>query len=87
MIVSNQELSLLNSKLSSINARLVDLETKKLELENLDTTTVELTSPPTNPVMTGPRRTLNIAIAAVLGLFIGIFAAFFKNYMEESVSR
>jgi uncharacterized protein involved in exopolysaccharide biosynthesis len=36
--------------------------------------------------MTGPRRKLNIAIAAVLGLFIGIFAAFFKNYMEESAS-
>jgi uncharacterized protein involved in exopolysaccharide biosynthesis len=86
MISSNPELSLLNSKLSSIDARLVDLETKKLELENLDTATVKLISPPTNPVMTGPRRTLNIAIAAVLGLFIGIFGAFFKNYMEESAS-
>lgn len=86
MISADPELSLLNSKLSSIDARLVDLETKKLELENLDTTTVELISPPTDPVMTGPRRTLNIAIAAVLGLFIGIFAAFFKNYMEESAS-
>ncbi len=86
MISSNQELSLLNSKLSSIDARLVDLETKKLELENLDTATVGLISPPTDPVKTGPRRTLNIAIAAVLGLFIGVFAAFFKNYMEESAS-
>ncbi len=86
MISADPELSLLNSKLSSIDARLVDLETKKLELENLDTTTVKLISPPTNPVMTGPRRTLNIAIAAVLGLFIGIFAAFFKNYMEGSAS-
>ncbi len=86
MIVSNKELSLLNSKLSSLDARLVDLDTKKLELENLDTTTVELLSPPTNPVITGPKRTLNIAIAIVLGLFIGVFAAFFKNYMEESAS-
>ncbi|VVB88536.1 Chain length determinant protein [uncultured archaeon] len=87
MISSNPELSLLNSKLSSIDARLVDLDTKKLELENLDTVTVKLISPPTDPVMTGPRRTLNIAIAAVLGLFIGVFAAFFKNYMEESASK
>ncbi|SNQ60943.1 Wzz/FepE/Etk N-terminal domain-containing protein [Candidatus Methanoperedens nitratireducens] len=86
MISDDPELSLLNSKLSSIDARLVDLETKKLELENLDTTTVKLISPPTDPVITGPRRTLNIAIAAVLGLFIGIFAAFFKNYMEGSAS-
>ena len=86
MIASNQELSLLNSKLSSIDARLVDLETKELELKNLDTTMMELISPPTDPVEIGPKRTLNIAIAAVLGLFIGVFAAFFKNYLEESAS-
>jgi capsular polysaccharide biosynthesis protein len=26
---------------------------------------------------------LNIAIAGLLGLFVGVFAAFFKNYMES----
>lgn len=86
MILSNPDLILLNSQLNSINNKLVDLDTKKFELENLDATMVELIIPPTVPSVIGPKRSLNIAIAAVLGLFIGVFAAFFKNYMEASAS-
>ena len=56
---------------------------------NVDTgsNVVELLTPPTDPAMIGPKRTLNIAMAAVLGLFVGVFAAFFKNYLEGSTSK
>ncbi|MFZ2411473.1 MAG: Wzz/FepE/Etk N-terminal domain-containing protein, partial [Candidatus Methanoperedens sp.] len=73
MILSNTELILLNSQLTSINSKRVDLEIKKLEFENNGTQVVELITPPTDPVVTGPKRTLNIAIASVLGLFVGVF--------------
>ncbi len=100
LIQSNTELTLLNTRLKSIDAKLADLQAKMIELEdpdsiinpgsNVNSTTsnvVELLTPPTDPRVIGPKRTLNIAIAAVLGLFIGVFAAFFKNYLEESASR
>ncbi len=35
-------------------------------------------------VPSGPSKKLNVMIAGILGLFVGIFAAFFKNYMESS---
>ncbi|MEE8168662.1 MAG: GNVR domain-containing protein [Candidatus Hydrothermarchaeales archaeon] len=41
-------------------------------------------SPIVPQVPSGPSRKINVVIAGVLGLFIGVFAAFFKNYMEES---
>ncbi len=97
LIQSNPELTRLNARLNSIDAKLADLQAKMIELESPDSNTnlisnvntnsnvVELLTPPTAPSVIGPKRTLNIAIAAVLGLFIGVFAAFFKNYMEASV--
>ncbi len=99
LIQSNSELALLNSRLNSIDAKIADLQDKMTGLENpelninfssnvnTNSNVVELLTPPTDPVVVGPKRSLNIAIAAVLGLFIGVFAAFFKNYMEESASR
>ncbi len=94
LIQSNSELTLLNLRLNSIDAKLADLQAKMIEPENPDSNVnnttsnvVELLTPPTDPVIIGPKRSLNMAIAAVLGLFIGVFAAFFKNYMEESASR
>jgi uncharacterized protein involved in exopolysaccharide biosynthesis len=41
-------------------------------------------SPVVPQVPSGPSKILNIAIAGVLGLFVGVFGAFFKNYMESS---
>lgn len=99
LLQSNSELTLLYARLNSIDAKLTDVQAKMIELEypdsginpslNVSTNSnvVELLTPPTDPMVTGPKRTLNVAIAAVLGLFIGVFAAFFKNYLEESASR
>jgi len=99
LIQSNIELTLLNTRLKSIDAKLADLQVKMIELENPDSSVelssnvgtssnvVELLTPPTDPAVIGPKRTMNIAIAAVLGLFVGVFAAFFKNYLEGSASK
>ena len=38
--------------------------------------------PPTSPV--GPRKALNLAISAVLGVMIGVFVVFFKAYWDSS---
>lgn len=46
---------------------------------------VEVAVEPRSPV--GPNRLLNIAVAGVLGLFIGVFAAFFVHYIEENGRR
>ncbi len=46
---------------------------------------VERAVEPRSPV--GPNRLLNIAVAGVLGLFVGVFAAFFAHYIEENGRR
>ncbi len=38
-------------------------------------------SVPTSP--SGPRKKMNVAIAAFLGLFLGVFAAFFIEYWQS----
>ncbi len=76
----------LNSRLTSIEDRLNAMQISKKNLEFLksqDFSWIEIMSSPykpENPV--GPRRMLNVGIAGVLGLFVGVMAAFFKNYME-----
>lgn len=37
---------------------------------------------PMKPV--APRKMLNVAIAGVLGLMVGVFIVFFKDYWEKS---
>lgn len=87
LISSNPDLAFLDSRLKSIDGKLVDIENKKAELENLDPAILKMTVPPEGPSVISPKRGLNVAIAAVLGLFIGVFAAFFKNYMEDPASK
>ncbi|MCD6540713.1 hypothetical protein J7K76_02635 [Candidatus Bipolaricaulota bacterium] len=52
-------------------------------LENPPTTLQVLRGPqaPADPV--GPNRTMNIAVAGVLGIFVGILGAFAWNYLRE----
>jgi capsular polysaccharide biosynthesis protein len=94
LIQSNPELTLLNARLNSTDAKLADLQVKMIEFEdpnsnyiNTTSNVVELLTPPTDPAVIGPKRNMNIAIAAVLGLFVGVFAALFKNFIEGSASK
>ncbi|SDJ85541.1 GumC family protein [Natronincola ferrireducens] len=45
-------------------------------------TVISRAFPTTSPI--GPRKTLNLAIAAVLGVMIGVFMAFFMEYWQTS---
>ncbi|ABR46429.1 lipopolysaccharide biosynthesis protein [Alkaliphilus metalliredigens QYMF] len=45
-------------------------------------TVISRAFPTTTPI--GPRKTLNVAIAGVLGVMIGVFAAFFIEYWKTS---
>lgn len=91
LIISDPELSLLNSQLKAIDTKFLDIEAQRLDLQGSmldlgtnETHAIEKLTSPSNPSVIGPKRSLNIEIAAVLGLFIGVFGAFFKNYMDES---
>ncbi len=67
-----------------------EIEWKKSELERLKITknlisNVRMIQKPnisSNPV--APKKKLNIAVAGILGLFLGIFLAFFQEYWESS---
>lgn len=78
----------LSSQLTSIENQLNGLGLYETNLEIVispDYEWIKILSPPFEPnVPVGPKRLLNIVIAGVLGLFVGVFAAFFRNYMEES---
>jgi uncharacterized protein involved in exopolysaccharide biosynthesis len=79
----------LSSEVNEINNKLRALESYKKDLKFLlspDYNNIKIISPPFEsklPVNT-PRIVLNVVFASILGLFIGIFAAFIKNYLETS---
>lgn len=81
----------LNSRLIATADRInvIELNRKSLELiSSPDYSSIEVISPPyRSEIKVGPGRAMNIAIAGILGIFAGVFAAFFKNYMEESDSK
>ncbi len=60
-------------------------ETRILKSSDIGEASIIIVSPavePLNPV--GPNKKLNVAIAAVLGLMIGVFLAFFTEYWKSS---
>ncbi|MBE0524280.1 MAG: hypothetical protein IBX40_08120 [Methanosarcinales archaeon] len=81
----------LNSRLTSIEDKLYSYEIQRKNLEIIaspDYTWIEVISSPYAPEKpVAQNKFLKIAIAGVLGLFIGVFAAFFKNFIEESPSK
>ena len=56
--------------------------TESSQIGDATITIISRAYPTTKPV--GPRKTLNVAIAAVLGVMIGTFIAFFKEYWEST---
>jgi len=69
-----------DQSISGLQLAISDLKQK------LNTTkATEVVKPPTiSEIPISPRPLLNIAIAAVLGLFLGIFVAFIKEWWEKS---
>lgn len=51
----------------------------------LSISVVSYAYPPTSP--SGPNKTLNLAIATILGLMVGVFVTFFKAYWESSTKE
>jgi uncharacterized protein involved in exopolysaccharide biosynthesis len=77
-----------------LHTRLQSLENERTELQLLEgkvqqvfaknTETVDVVSAPYAPEQpVGPKRTLNVLIAGVLGLFGGTLLAFFVNYLRQ----
>lgn len=80
-----------------LHSRLQSLENERTELQLLEgkvqqvfakiPETIDIVSAPFVPEQpVGPRRTLNVLIAGVLGLFGGTLLAFFVNYLTEPQS-
>lgn len=76
----------LNSHLNQIEGQLNNAELKRNNLEIItspDFKWIEVMDPPyTSDIPVGSKRMLNVGIAGVLGLFVGILAVFFKHFME-----
>lgn len=56
--------------------------TESAEIGESSFTIISRAYPPTKPV--GPRKALNLAIATVLGLMVGVFVAFFIEYWQAT---
>jgi polysaccharide biosynthesis transport protein len=72
------------------NQQLYDVLLKRLKesslSQGLDSSNVRIVEPaivPTRPVK--PRKSLNLALGAVVGLAVGLCTAFFLEYMDDSV--
>ena len=59
--------------------------TESAEIGESSFTIISRAYPPTKPV--GPRKALNLAIATVLGLMVGVFTAFFIEYWQATGNK
>jgi len=60
-------------------------ETRILKSSDIGEASIIIASPAVEPLTpVGPRKMLNMAIGAVLGLMIGVFAVFFKEYWTST---
>ena len=87
----NVELFMAFSRLGAIEDRLNILELQRMELEYMASPEFNwievISSPYGSEIPVGPNRTLNVIIACILGLFAGVFIAFFKDYIEDVSSK
>jgi len=72
------------------NQQLYDVLLKRLKetglSQGLDTNNVRIVEPATAPpIPVKPRKVLNIALAVVVGLILGLSVAFFVEYMDDTV--
>jgi len=92
-----QELEALKFKLENLNLHAIDLESKLAVLgvkanpdtqdgqsEDIEVSGIKIIQEPTiDPQRVSPKRTLMVAVAGVLGLFVGIFAAFAAEFWQS----
>ncbi len=80
------ELSSLYSQLASVQAELSSLSLALQELQDLRGSTweplVPVSSPFASTTPVGPNRKMNLAVAGVLGLFVGVLLAFFVHWLQ-----
>ena len=63
-------------------------ETRILKSSDIGEASIIVVSPAVEPLTpVGPRKMMNIAIAAVLGLMLGVFIAFFMEYWKTSATK
>lgn len=63
-------------------------ETRILKSSDIGEASIIIVSPAVEPLTpVGPRKMMNIAIAAALGLMLGVFVAFFKEYWQTSAPK
>ena len=63
-------------------------ETRILKSSDIGEASIIIVSPAVEPLTPiGPRKMMNVAIAAVLGLMLGVFVAFFKEYWQSSAPQ
>ncbi len=63
-------------------------ETRILKSSDIGESSITIISPAVEPLTpVGPRKALNVAISAVIGLMLGIFIAFFKEYWVNGSSE
>lgn len=81
-----QELSSLYSRLAPLQREMDSLNLSKEELAGLANSGWEplaVVSPPyASLAPVGPNRTMNLAVAGVLGLFVGVLLAFFVHWLQ-----
>lgn len=92
-----QEIEALKFKLENLNLHAIDLESKLAVLgvkanpdtqdgqsEDIEVSGIKIIQEPTiDPQRVSPKRTLMVAVAGVLGLFVGIFAAFAVEFWQS----
>lgn len=81
--IAKQKVAISKKTYESFVAKYEELKvSENAKLGELSINIISSAYPTTRPV--GPRKALNLAIATVLGLMIGVFYAFFREYWEES---
>jgi len=75
-----REITNLSSQKENINS---EINSFRASMDNLKFTRV-VKEPTASDKITSPRPVLNVGIAAVLGLFIGVFVAFGKEWWEKN---
>jgi uncharacterized protein involved in exopolysaccharide biosynthesis len=84
--IANQKVEIAKNTYESFVKKYEEVRvTESAEIGKASVTIISRAYPSTNPV--APRKALNVAVAAVLGVMVGIFAAFFIEYWKSTDSK